>query len=234
MIFRNKRFELILLLCALAVFACTVIISTALSANSGKENITHHGEGVLDELDQYDDTIVVSKDITIDTSVIEEILEPCAELVTYKYYYTDAGVFEKNQKLFNTDVVLPFTTDRTIYKYSGVISTGVDLKDVVYDVDNPGKTITVTLPQPKILSHEIDTDSFEYQNVEDSIFTTSDLGDYQAFQDELKKYIEEKLNADSGYWSQCRTNTEKTIKELLAISDAAKEYTVICKWNQHS
>ena len=227
---RNKRFELILLLCAFAVFVCAAVISVSVSKNNGKENITQHGKGVLDELDQYDDTIVVSKDVTVDTSVIEEILEPCAELVTYKYYYTDAGVFEKNQKLFNTDVILPFTTDRTIYKYSGVISTGVDLKEAVYDVDNPAKTITVTLPQPKILSHEIDTDSFEYQNVEDSIFTVSDLGDYQAFQDELKKYIEEKLNADTDYWKQCRTNTEKTIKELIGISGAADEYTVICRW----
>lgn len=228
---KDKKFELVLLAGAVIIFIIIAAISGLFSEKTKPEQAAHHGEGVLEELDHYDDTIIVDKEITIDTSVIEEMLKPCAELVTYKYFYTDAGVFEKNQKLFNTDVVLPFTTDKTIYKYSGVISTGVDLEELSCEADNIEKTITITLPEPKILSHEIDTDSFEYQNVEDSIFTVSDLGDYQAFQDELKKYIEEKLNNDADYWKQCRTNTEKTIKELIAISDIADEYTIICRWN---
>ncbi|MBO4863002.1 MAG: DUF4230 domain-containing protein [Eubacterium sp.] len=177
---------------------------------------------------------IITPEITIDKQTVEEIIAPAGELVSYKYYYTDAGSYKKSQTITDTDFVIPFTTDETVYTFSGTIGAGIDLNDVDFDVDNDRKVITVYLPEPKVLSNEIDEKSFQTYDVRRSIFTSSDLKDYTQFIGELKASEEDKLNSNREFWDQLRKNTEKTISGLMSANDQLDEYVIKYEWNETS
>ncbi|HIT64986.1 MAG TPA: DUF4230 domain-containing protein [Candidatus Ventrimonas merdavium] len=46
-------------------------------------------------------------------------------------------------------------------KWEGTIKAGIEITDITAEVDETNKVITVYLPKAKILSHEIDDESFE-------------------------------------------------------------------------
>ena len=73
---------------------------------------------------------IIEPEVKIDKQTVKEMVAPAGELVTYKYFYTDAGTYEKSQKFSDTDITIPFTTDKTIYTYSGTISAGIDMEEV--------------------------------------------------------------------------------------------------------
>ena len=120
-----------------------------------------------------------------------EAMKDAKELVVYKYYYTDVGEYSKdrNFKLFQSKISVPFTTDKTLYTYTGTISAGVDLAKLDEDnfkINDEKEKITITLPKPKILYHVIDDKKFQTYNVNNSVFTNSDLKDYKDFERKLR------------------------------------------------
>ncbi len=177
---------------------------------------------------------IIEPEVKIDKQTVKEAIAPAGELVSYKYFYTDAGTYEKSQKFTDSDIVIPFTTDKTIYTYSGTINAGIDMDEIEYDVDNEKKDIIVYLPEPKVLSHELDESSFKTYDVKKSIFTSSELTDYAQFVGELKKSEEEKLNGNREFWDQLEKNTEKTIKSLLTADDKIDEYHISFEWKENN
>lgn len=177
---------------------------------------------------------IITPEIVVDKETVKEVIAPAGELISYKYFYTDAGSYKKSQVITDTDFVIPFTTDETVYTFSGTIGAGIDLEDIDYTVDNDRKVITVYLPEPKVLSNEIDTDSFQTYDVKKSIFTSSSLQDYTQFIGELKKSEEDKLNSNREFWNQLKKNTEKTISGLMSANEQLEEYVVKFEWNETS
>ena len=178
--------------------------------------------------------VVINEEVTVDTSTIKEIVSPASELVTYKYYYTDAGTYEKDKKFGDTDIVIPFSTDKTVYTYSGTISAGIDTGEITYDIDNEKKKIIVHLPNPKILSHELDENSFQTYDVKKSIFTSSSLNDYAEFVGELKTKEEQNLNDKSEFWTSLRKNTEGIVSGLMTADERLNEYTITYDWAENN
>ena len=127
------------------------------------------------DIPEEQDIIEVTNEVQITTSTLREIIAPAKELVSYKYYYTDAGVFEKNKKLFDTDINIPFTKNQQVYVYSGTIGVGLNIDEINFDVDETSKKITISMPELTILYHEMDTKNFQSYDVKSSIFSALTL-----------------------------------------------------------
>ena len=120
---------------------------------------------------------------------------------------------------------LPFTTKSFIITYDGQIKAGVDLSKAQIDIS--GKTITVTLPDAQILSHEIDEDSIEVFDESTSIFNPLKVEDYTAFNKDQKSRMEKKAQ-EKGLLTEARKAAVKTVEKYLA-QIAGEDYEVKVK-----
>lgn len=157
-------------------------------------------------------------------STVSSIVKPASELVALKYYYTDADTYENYKELFG--IKIPLTTDRVVFTYDGVMSVGIDLSEVEYIIDNEKKSITIKMPDVKILSNDIDENSFAFPYESDSIFNKTDFEDYTELLGALEKSKEAALLANTDFMDDALENAEDVIKQLLTVADETKEYKV--------
>ena len=169
----------------------------------------------------------IEEEATVDSVTLEEIITPASDLVSTKYTYTDADVYENSKKLFGKKV--PLTTDKVIFTYSGIISAGIDLSQIQYDIDNDAKTITVTLPEPKFMAHEMDENSFKFYDAKNSIFTETKLEDYSSLMAKLKKDKEDQLRNNGEFLPSVTENAKNVLNDLFKIADATSSYEIIYK-----
>lgn len=228
--FEENKFKIILGLIAAVViaFAAQHFYFTLQNRKQAREY-----EQMLEEAEHNVSEIIVTDNITVEKATIMEVMKAARELVVYKYYYTDVGEYKKDQSFPHSNIHIPFTMDKTLYTYTGTISAGIDLAKVDEDhceIDDEKQTITITLPKPKILYHDIDDKKFQSYNVNNSVFTTSDLGDYKEFERKLKNEQEEKLGENDEFWSEVRKNTETAIKDMLTLSGQTEDYKVDFAW----
>lgn len=128
--------------------------------------------------------------------------------------------FENSRDFYG--VKLPFTTKSFIITYDGEINAGVDLSKA--EVSVRGTRVNITLPEAEILSHQIDEDSIEVFDETTSIFNPLKVEDYQAFNKDQKKKMEEKAES-KGLLTEAKAKAISSITEMLSqiLSD---EYTL--------
>lgn len=152
-----------------------------------------------------------TKDTTKFSAVtVENRLEGVSELASVSYSYTNMARFENSEEFYG--VKLPFTTKRFILTYDGVIKAGVSLKDAAVKVR--GKTVTVWLPESKILSHEIEENSVKIFDEKTSVFNPFTVEDFAAFQSAQKTVMEQKAQA-RGLLSQAEKKAADSVRLLL-------------------
>ena len=105
--------------------------------------------------------------ITSESKTTKIGFENIGELATQSAYCTEVNVTDDWRKLFG--IKIPFTQSKYIYSYDFVIKAGYDFKDIKWS--EKGDKIEVTLPEVKVLSNEIDLDSFKVYHEEESIFS---------------------------------------------------------------
>ncbi|SFX12626.1 DUF4230 domain-containing protein [Ruminococcus sp. XPD3002] len=181
--------------------------------------------GKVSSSSKDDKTVTTEEALTSIT--LDEILEPASELVSLKYCYTDADIYEKNKEW--KGMTVPFTTDKVVFTYSGTISAGIDISEVKYEIINDAKRIIVTLPEAKVLSHEMDEKGFKFYDVKKSVFTQTSLDDYTALMAELKEAKEKKLKEDGEFFKEVEENAQSVLENFLTVSEATKDYTVTFK-----
>ena len=80
-----------------------------------------------------------------------------------------------------------------------------------------GDTVTVTLPEAEILSHEIDEDSVEVFDEKTSIFNPFTVEDFTAFQADQKAAMEERA-LSSGLLEEARAKAVSGVEQLLSAA----------------
>lgn len=166
----------------------------------------------------------VEEKSTLDVRTIEEILQPAGDLVTQRYYYTDIDTFENYKELLGAK--LPLTTDKVVFTYSGVISAGIVLARVEFEVDNEAKKIIIKLPPAFILSHEIDEDGFTAYEVKNSIFTETKIQEYSALMGSLKNRKEGELLKNEEFMTSTIEEAKKVITSFLKSASVSADYTI--------
>ena len=149
-------------------------------------------------------------------------LRSVQELVTISYYYTNMGRFENQVDFYGWKV--PFTTKSFIVSYDGVIKAGVDLDRLQVTVGD--EEITVTLPESRIISHEIPEDSLEVFDESDNLFNHITIEDYTAFTRDQKSAMEQRA-VDGGLLDRADQEARTAVNSLLGIMPGLEDYTLV-------
>ncbi len=160
----------------------------------------------------------------ITADVIEAKFTEVSELVTVTYNYTSMGTFS-NQLMFK-DWKIPLTSKSFIVQYDGIIKAGIDLGETKVETD--GYTITITIPDTKVLSHEIDEGSVQVLDEKTNLFNPIEVEDVTGFEEEQKK-INEDTAIEKGLLTEAKKNAEDALKVLILGMDGGKNYTVVFK-----
>ena len=171
-----------------------------------------------------DEVIPIGADAVVSVWEVEEIVRPASELITVRYAYTDADVFENYKQI--RGLKIPLTTNKTIFTYDGVISVGIDFAQIGIEVDNDARLITLSLPAPTVLANEIDASSFQYYDVSSSVFNQTGMGDVTELVKELKAKKADKVLADAALLEQATESAETVLKGFLSASDLTKDYSI--------
>lgn len=167
---------------------------------------------------------VGTREVSLTSDMVSEVIAPASQLLTTKYYYTNAETYRGSKQI--GDATLPGTENVVIYTYSGTVSLGIDLSQTTYQVDNSTKTIRVTLPDVQIIANEIDQSSFEPEYESYSVLNPITLQDAYKSEDELKQEAADKVLANEELMQTALKNAQNVIRDFLTSADATKDYTV--------
>ena len=145
--------------------------------------------------------------------------EDIGELATQSAYATEVNVTEASRDLFG--VSIPFTQSKYIYSYDVVVKAGFDFGDIQWNVADG--VITVRLPETRILSSELDLDSFQVYHEAESIFRPITLEENNQALADLKQAAEENAVAN-GLLESARSNAEDILTGFFANAYDLNEY----------
>lgn len=163
------------------------------------------------------------KDTFITDSKTTKIgFENIGEFATQSAYCTQINVTDSSRELFGNKI--PFTQSKYIYSYNITIKAGYDFSQIQWNIK--GDTIEVKLPEVKILSSEIDLDSFKVYHEEESIFNKITLSENN---EALKKLQNEAQTQaiQNGLYDNARTNAETMLKSFFANVYDLNKYKIV-------
>lgn len=150
--------------------------------------------------------------------------ENIGELATQSSYCTQVNVTDSSKKLFGASI--PFTNSKYIYSYGVTIKAGYDFNEIVWE--EKGKTIEIKLPEIKILSSEINQDSFKVYHEDESVFNQITLTENNEALVKLKEQAENEA-IESGLFENARTNAETILTSFFGSVYDLNEYKIVFK-----
>ena len=135
-----------------------------------------------------------SKGPQITSAFIESRISEISELATLHHHYRKNANYQDAKKLleYMPDWRINKSVKEFMLIYQGDVKLGYDLKDIKIHVDAITRTISIYLPEPKILSHSIDFESIQVFFEKNGWFNDIKFEDFkQFFVAEQKKYEEE-------------------------------------------
>lgn len=147
------------------------------------------------------------------SDLLSQQIQNISELAVVEYNYTNMGKFENQATFYGWKV--PFTTKSFIISYDGKIKVGIDMSLV--EVKIKGKNISVSVPEAKILSHEIDEKSIEIFDETKNIFNQISITDYNQFAIDQKDKMETSVK-EKGIIKEAQEKTEKVITSFIKSS----------------
>lgn len=156
---------------------------------------------------------------TITSDLLSQQLGAISELATVEYRYTNMGKFENQVDFYGWKV--PLTRKSFIVSYDGMIKAGIDAKEIAVTVR--GNHITLKLPEPVILSHEIEEDSLEILDETSFIFNPLQISDYTGFSVDQKVKLEARA-VENGLLAEAGEKARAAVAELLALAPGMEQY----------
>lgn len=149
--------------------------------------------------------------------------EDIGELATQTACCTEVNVTEASRDLWG--VRIPFTQSKYIYSYDVEIKAGFDFGEIEWSVDEGTSTIKVWLPEVRILSSEIDMDSFKLYHEEESIFRPITLEENNEALANLKQAAKEDAVAN-GLLDNARGNAETILRGFFGNVYDLETYSI--------
>lgn len=147
--------------------------------------------------------------------------EDIGEFATQSAYCTEVSATANARKLFGHN--LPFTQSNIVFSYDVVIKAGYDFSAITWDVHDT--TITVKLPEVKVLSCEMKEDSFKKYVEDESIFTPFTLDDNNNAMKALKETAQTDAIAN-GLYENARSNAETMLTTFFSSAYDMDQYTI--------
>ena len=162
--------------------------------------------------------------VTHDTKATKLRFEDIGELVTQAAYCTEVNVTDDTREMFG--ISIPLTESKVIYSYDVIIKAGIDFATIDYDVNETTKTITVVVPAAKIISAELDLDSFKVYHEQESIFNNITLEDNNDAQKQMKDNAVQGA-IDNGLLANAEENAKVLISNFFANDYDLTVYKVV-------
>ncbi|WP_072524442.1 DUF4230 domain-containing protein [Clostridium sp. Marseille-P3244] len=166
--------------------------------------------------------IGVRRVVSFDNQTTKIGFEDIGEIATQSAYCTQVSVTDSSRKLFGAKI--PFTQSKYIYSYGVIIKAGFNFEEIEWSEKE--NTIEVKLPETKILSSEIDTDSFKVYHEEESIFNQVTLEENNTALKELKQEAEEEAVAN-GLLDNARSNAEAILTGFFGQVYDLDQYKIV-------
>lgn len=166
--------------------------------------------------------IGLRKTIFSDSQTTKIGFEDIGELATQSAYCTQVNVTDSSRELFGAKI--PFTQSKYIYSYDVVVKAGFDFEEIEWSKND--KTIEVKLPEAKILSSEIDLDSFKVYHEQESIYNQIALEENNEALAKLKKTAE-KDAIENGLLENARSNAETILTGFFGNEYDLDKYEII-------
>ena len=157
----------------------------------------------------------------ITSDVIKESLMSISELSTIEYHYTNVGKFEEIKDFYGWEI--PFTEKMFIVAYDGLIKAGLDLQSLKIQVKE--KMINVTMPNAKIISHEMFEESIEVFDESSSVFNQIEITDFISFTKDNKQNAEREA-LSKGILENAQKRSESIIETYIK-SIVPEEYKIV-------
>ncbi len=149
----------------------------------------------------------------ITSEFIGQQIQEISELSTLHHQYRKVATYQDVAKLFKyfPNWRINQSIKEFVLIYKGDVKLGYDLKDIKIDVDKITKTITITLPEPKILSHSID---FESINV---IVENQGWFNQIKFEDFKKFFLFEQKNYDLDNYEELKKRAREQAQKIIFL-----------------
>lgn len=169
-------------------------------------------------------TTTMAPKVTLSRELLDSYIYEDLVYSDYEYRYSNTAAFKNRTTVY--DYGVPLTKKAFTLSYEGIITVGLNPDDIKVETDDERYTITITLPEGYIISHETDPDSFELENVQDSFFNPISYEDYYSVC-ESQNYKMEQRAAASGMYAGLYRQTEEQIAEYLNRDGViGAEYTI--------
>ena len=147
--------------------------------------------------------------------------EDIGEFATQECRTTQVNSTTAAREVFG--VQIPFTQSRYIYSYDVVLKAGYDFSAITWEVEDTA--ITVHLPEPQVLSCELDLDSFQVYYENESAFRHISMEENNQALTDLKTNAQNDAIAN-GLLDNARDNAETLLTAFFGQAYDLDEYTL--------
>ena len=198
-------------------FVITFLLFVIIKPN---EKLTEEPKKVIETHDN--EIYVLDEKVTpkIDLGIITSEIKDIGEFATIEFLYTDAAKYSNTKQIKGLDI--PLTKKSFLVKWDGNIKAGIDAEKIEIDTNYDRKIIKIDIPKAKILSHEIDNDSFETLDENNNVFNSITVDDVNSFVGENKKFMEEKF-IKRGLLDKAEENAENLITNFLKSNQVIRD-----------
>lgn len=218
------------------IIIVSVVLAAALLAAGGhialKQYLTSKYETEIEHLntllaqkktEKVVEEKIIEKEVVISGQTIQSGLRNIGELASSEYYFTHVSAIENSQTFYG--YTIPFTTAKSIYSYDGVIKAGIDFNEILVDKNDEAKTIVVTIPHARILSSQVDTNSFCLWDEQTNIFTPFSMEDFNTSFSQMLTEEEQKA-IDNGLLIRAEENAILMIRNFMSASYNVGDYEI--------
>lgn len=167
---------------------------------------------------------IVTDDVEIITRHIEKALENSSQLITAVHNYQAVNIYESQKEFIGIKV--PFTQNKVVYVYNGVVKAGIDLSAVKFEISTDEKVITIDIPAIEIESSEVDENSFEYPYEDYSVFNKPDMSDYIELVNLLEENKKNEMISNVEFITATRENAKTVISGFISASELVEGYEI--------
>lgn len=160
----------------------------------------------------------------VESEDVSAVLSPAKEALSLKYHYSDTDEYEYFSEWGGFR--LPFTTESAKYSYQGVITVGVDPNKIKAAVNNYFDLITIKMPEPEILSNELDEDSIRFYDVHTPLFGGSGMTDYRGIVRKQKEKQSALVMKDTAFLQEVAVHAENAVRSYLMQNDKTGRFTI--------
>ena len=186
-------------------------------------SLTNEKESLKDQIAE----LTTEEVVVFNAGVVMEEIKNISELASVEYRYTNVGTLDSARVFtFMKEWKVPFSKKAAIVTMDGTIKAGIDLSQVKIESNENKKLITVRMPESRILSNELDENSFKVYQEEESVWNQITLVDSKELRDQIKKQAE-KNAIDNKLLDQASEKAEQLVQSIIFATPGIKEtYTI--------